>query len=359
MEPLLLLEFGAWRLAWPLALFLLLLPFLPLLFRRGEGAEAKSDSTDSIRLAMTNASNSLGAIRLPFAPCLPHAAAPKRARHAGAAARSDLVGGLIFVLLVLAAARPQWIDEADRRPASGRDLLILLDVSASMKTADLKTEQGKLSRLAVAARFGRAFLDRRPGDRAGLIVFASRPYLYVPMSYDLAAVGSALEAAAPGLAGEKTALGDALALAVKTLTGDSGRPAPAGAVAVLISDGANTAGELTPEQAAWIAAQRQVRVHALMVGGAPEIDVLRAIAEQTGGSYARATDSRAVGEFFARIDQLEALARDDTPAGARPHELYPLPLLAALLVLALTRVLGVGMTAWRRRRPDLAGGRGA
>ena len=324
MTHLLTLDFGAWRLAWPLALILLL---LPLLFRRRQSPQT---------------SRHRDAIRLPFMAELPPIAGPVPV--AGRAA--GWFGGLLFALLVLAAARPQWIDEADRRPASGRDLLILLDVSASMKTADLKTAQGALSRLAVAARFGRLFLDRRAGDRAGLIVFASRPYLYVPLSYDLAAVGSALEAVAPGLAGEQTALGDALALAVNTLAGDSARAAPAGAVAVLISDGANTAGELSPEQAAWIAAQRKVRVHALMVGGAPEEKTLRSISEQTGGTYARATDSQAVGEFFARIDQGEALARDESPAAARAHELYPVPLLTALLLY----VFGLAVAAWRRWR---------
>lgn len=336
-------DFGEWRLAWPLALILL---FLPLLFRRHEAPAMPTDP---------------GAIRLPFVARLPRLAEPGSVREpsgkADPVAFGNFYGGLVFVLLVLAAARPQMIDEADRRPASGRDLLILLDVSASMKTADLKTEQGEWSRLAVAARFGRLFLERRPGDRAGLIVFASRPYLYVPMTYDLAAVGAAIESAPPGLAGEKTALGDALALAVNTLAGDPERAAPAAAVAVLISDGANTAGVLTPEQATWIAAQRKVRVHALMVGGAPETDALRMIAEQTGGSYARATDSRAVGEFFARIDQLESMERDDRPGGARARELYPMPLLAALLLLTLAAGLGLLKAARRRWRPPVAGGR--
>lgn len=314
-------DLAACRLAWPWALLALAVPLFWRFARRGE---APADPV---------------AIRLPLTDALPLVVPPARR-----GTRGTLFGLLIYGLLVLAAARPQWIDPADRRPASGRDLLLLLDVSASMKVRDLTATDGTVSRLDAAVRFGRAFLERRSGDRAGLIVFASRPYLYVPLTYDLAAVAAALDGTAVGLAGEKTALGDAVALAVRTLTGapaatDDAQPkadgAPAHAVAVLISDGANTAGAVTPQQAAWLAAQRRVRVHALAVGTAPVDDALPALAGQSGGTYARATDVTQVADFFARLDGIEGLARADAPVSGAARELYAWPLAAGVVLVLL------------------------
>lgn len=326
---------GDLRFAWPLVFLLLPLPWL-LAFRRSHRAPSAAR----------------GAIALPFADRLPAATAPAL-RANGRRLDPGLL--LVYFLVLLAAARPQWIDAADQRPASGRDLLLLLDVSASMQTPDLQAEGKKTPRLVVATRFGRAFLERRPGDRVGLIVFASRPYLYVPLTYDLPAVGAALDGVEVGLAGEQTALGDALALAVKTLSRE-GEPAvaPAGAVAVLISDGANTTGALSPQQAAWLASQRGVRVHALGLGASPDEAALRAMADASGGSYARATDLAAVRDFFARLDALEPASRGAAPVAAA-REFYLLPLILATLVLffrmAFPVVVGVA-PSWRNARAD-------
>lgn len=326
---------GELRLAWPAVFVLLPLPWLLAWWRKRRAPPTPG-----------------GAIALPFADGLPPAAEPALRAHSR---RLDHGLLLVFILLLLAGARPQWIDAADQRPASGRDLLLLLDVSASMQTRDLQTGATPLPRLAVATHFGRVFLERRPGDRAGLIVFASRPYLYVPVTYDLSAVGAALDGLAVGLAGEQTALGDALALAVKTLSRDGETAvAPAGAVAVLISDGANTAGALSPQQAAWLASQRGVRVHALGLGASPDEAALRAMADSSGGSYARATDLTGVREFFARLDALEPVSRNTDPVvSARELYLLPLTLAALLLLIRMTfpAVLEVVMPL-RRRRAD-------
>lgn len=342
------------QLAWPLVLLLLPLPWL-LALLPGRGEDPASDA-------------GAGAIRLPFADALATTAMPPA--MAARRERPGLLGSLIFALIVLAAARPQWIDPVAARPVSGRDLLLLLDVSASMQTRDLKADGVSLSRLAAATRVGRRFLEARPGDRAGLIIFASRPYVYAPLTYDLPAVGTALGSAEVGLAGEQTALGDALALAVKTLSNQSGDSRkggedsasgqsgqsrsnrvtpPAGAVAVLVSDGANTAGTLSPQQAAWLASQRQVRVHALGVGSGADETALRTVAEQTGGTYALATDAAGVSAFFARIDQLEPALRavdSGEPGAASVREFYVLPLALAALLLVLQIMLPP--SGWRQ-----------
>jgi Ca-activated chloride channel homolog len=261
----------------------------------------------------------------------------------------------IWLLLVVAAARPVWIGDPAERPVSGRDLMIALDVSASMATPDLQLDGRTIDRLQVARRLAAGFVARRDGDRVGLIVFGNQAFLHTPLTYDLAAVRSALAGAAVGLAGRETALGDAVALAARRLRefGDNER------VLILLTDGANTAGELTPAQAAWIAAREGLRIHAVGLGaermrvvapdGVREIDpsadldedALRSLAQQTGGQYHRATDGASLEAFYRLVDGLEPVARG-TESLRSAIELYVCPLAAALALAA--------WLVWRRSR---------
>lgn len=248
-------------------------------------------------------------LRLPFLPV-----------NAGPVCRqgASWIALLAWLLLVSAAARPQLIDDAQWQPVSGRDLMLAFDVSDSMAT-----------RLPAARAVADAFLSRREGDRVGLIVFGSKAYLHTPLSFDLHAVRAALAAAETGLAGHETALGDAIALAVAHLKAlpESAR------VLVLLSDGANTAGTLTPERAAWLARREQVRVHALAIGPDGN-DVLRRISEETGGSYLHATDSAALAAFFQQLDRIEPSAGTTVPLPGM-RALYPWPLALALICVLL------------------------
>jgi len=264
----------------------------------------------------------------------------------------------IWLLLVVAAARPQWIDEAAPLPVSGRDLMIAVDVSASMATRDLQLDGRPLERLLAARTLASDFIARRDGDRVGLIVFGDRAYLHTPLTFDLAAVRAALATTAVGLAGRETALGDAIALAAaaakQSELGNTDN------VLILLTDGANTSGNLDPVQAAWIAARAKLRIHAVGLGAPAEAqkadranaaasseldeNTLRRIGEQTGGSYHRATNADALDAFYRLIDELEPVTRD---ASLRPaRELHPWPLALAL-----------GLFAWlalRRLRRDTA-----
>jgi Ca-activated chloride channel family protein len=262
---------------------------------------------------------------------------------------------LVWALLVAAAARPQWIDDPTLLPVSGRDLMIALDVSASMATADLRLDGRPVERLHAARSLATEFVARHDGDRVGLIVFGAQAYLHTPLTYDLQAVRAALADIGVGLAGRETALGDAIALTARRLREfrDSEK------ILIVLTDGANTAGTLTPAQAGWIAAREGLRIHALGLGAKPEgvapdggreltssqdldEDSLRALAQQTGGSYHRATDGAALEAFYRLIDDLEPVAQGT--ASLRPvHELYPWPLGLALVfsvALALRRVRG-------------------
>lgn len=252
------------------------------------------------------------------------------------------IAAVAWLLLVAAAARPQLPGIAPAAPANARGMMLAFDVSMSMSTADLQHEDRTMERLQAARMLADAFLARRDGDRAGLVVFGSKAYLHTPMTFDLHAVRTALGSVRAGLAGGETALGDAIALGVKYL---KTQPAQA-RVLLLFTDGANSTGMLAPERAAWLAQREGVRIHALGVGASTELDeaLLKSIAGQTGGSYVRATDSAAIMAFFNRLDRLE-------PSFAAQHkqpmrELYAWP-------LALACVLAAGV-ALRRQREAFA-----
>jgi Ca-activated chloride channel homolog len=248
------------------------------------------------------------------------------------------IAALGWLLLVTAAARPQMPGETAPPAHDSRSLMIAFDVSMSMATTDLRHGETKVERLQAARTLADDFLARRRGDRAGLVVFGSQAYLHTPMTHDLQAVRAALGSVRAGLAGRETALGDAIALSVKYL-----KTLPAHArVLVLLTDGANTAGTLAPSRAAWVAQREGVRIHAVGVGASSELDesVLRDIAAQTGGTYTRATDSRAMSTFFSGVERAESL---EWNAPARPmRELYPWPLTLACLLAATL--------AWLHRR---------
>ncbi|AKU10199.1 hypothetical protein AzCIB_0294 [Azoarcus sp. CIB] len=280
-------------------------------------------------------------------------------RSARTRANLDLVlATLAWMLLVLAAARPLGPADPTTLPVSGRELMLALDVSASMATADLRLDGAPVARLDAARRLAQHFVARRDGDRMGLIVFGKQAYLHTPLTFDLNTVHAALDDTAIGLAGRETALGDAIALATTRLREFHGSER----VLVLLTDGANTAGQLSPAQAGWIARREGLRIHVVGIGAEParatvpaqsaEIAVapvadldettLQALADQTGGTYRRATDERALADFYRLVDRLEPQALGQV--AMRPaHELYPWPLAAALLI---TVVLGL-----RRRRP--------
>ena len=250
-----------------------------------------------------------------------------------------------WTMLVAAACRPQWIGDPVAVPMSGRSLVLALDLSASMRTP---TTGGDTS-VAVMRRTARRFVEGRAGDRVGLIVLGTRAYVQAPPSPDLHAVAQMVDESFIGLAGEGTALGDAIALGVARL-----RASPAGErVLVLLTDGAQTDGRMTMEDAARLARRHGVRVHAIGIGDPPtarqqpgeglDEPALMAVAAQTGGRYYRAGTPDALGRIYAEIDRAEPIAHESRRL--RPAlELYPWPLAAALALAALAALL-----AGRRR----------
>jgi Ca-activated chloride channel family protein len=298
------------------------------------------------------------ALRLPFY----HELAGLESSGSGRRGRlRQLLAWLAWMLLIVAAARPQWIGDPVSLPVTGRDLMLAVDLSGSMDEQDYVLDGRPVSRLDVVKQVAGEFIDRRQGDRLGLILFGTRAYLQTPLTYDRETVRAMLSDTVIGLAGRETAIGDAIALAVKRL-----REQPEGnRVLILLTDGTNTAGNISPEAAARLAAESKVRIYTIGIGGGPvglrtpfgmllqqpsdlDPDTLKAIAKETGGRYFQATDTGELAHVYDELDRLEPSIRDNRTY--RPMQaLFPWPAGAALLLTVwlaasrLPRRLGLGV----------------
>jgi Ca-activated chloride channel family protein len=261
---------------------------------------------------------------------------------------------LAWCLVVLAASRPQWLGDRISINISGRDLMIAVDLSDSMRAEDFEINGQAVNRLNATKSVATEFIENRRGDRLGLILFGSKAYLQAPLTFDTRTINQLLLESAIGLAGERTAIGDAIGLALKRLDAN-----PQGTqVLILMTDGANTTGEVSPAKAANLAAQRGLKIYTIGIGGdetaqrswfglrkpnpAAKLDekTLREIAWQTGGRYFRAHDTQRLAEIYALIDELEPLDRDKQafrPISALFHWPLGLALLLATII-CLNRV---------------------
>jgi Ca-activated chloride channel family protein len=278
-----------------------------------------------------------------------------------------LLLALLWLLLTLTLMRPQWLEPYTETRAEGYDLMLAVDASHSMEALDFTVDNVQVTRMAVLKGVLSKFIANRTGDRIGLIIFGSQAYTIAPMTYDLEAVREQLIDVIPNIAGQGTAMGDAIGLGVKKL-----RDRPEGSrVLILVADGDNTAGAILPLDAARLAAQNGVRIYTIGVGSTQESvqiiengrlvvrddltmdeTVLRRIAGITNGAYFRATDARALEEIYKRIDELEK-TRAESRTVMIPHPLYPWTLslgLLTLLVLGMfpdgqARIAGGGRSA--------------
>lgn len=249
---------------------------------------------------------------------------------------------LVWLLLVAAATRPQWLDEPLPVPTSARQLMMAVDTSGSMQAQDMA---GGATRLQVVQVVGSEFLRRRAGDQVGLILFGTRPYLQAPLTTDLNTVGQFLREGVIGMAGPETAIGDTIGLAIKRLKAQREQTGGQGEmVLILLTDGGNTAGLMDPIEAAKFAAQEGLRIYTIGVGGTAQPgmagpggnsdldeETLQSIAQITHGAYFRATNVSSLNAVYAQIDKLE-------PATAQAQwyrpttEWFAWPLALALLL---------------------------
>lgn len=314
-------------LAWPLMLLLLPLPVLArlLLPATGSNSPALVAPLYTKMVALDDGSPARPGNRFTFVMLL-----------------------LLWLAMVLAAARPQWIGDPVAIPASGRDLLLAVDLSESMLIEDMPVGDVLLPRIDVVKEVVGDFVARRTGDKLGLILFGSQAYLQTPLTFDRETLNLLLQEARIGFAGRATAIGDAIGIAIKRL---ESRPSDS-RVLILLSDGADTASELPPRKAAEIAAQHSIRIYTVGIGADAVVrrsffgsrvvnpsadldeDMLTDIAETTGGRYFRAHDPEQLKAIYQALDELEPVAQEEETL--RPtKDLFYWPLGVAFVLFIL------------------------
>lgn len=320
---------------WPWLLLLLPLPLL-------------------LRWLLPKQHQQLASLRVPLAPEL-----DSSTRKGRFITPSVLVSLIIWAALVTAIARPQWLGEPLPIRSDAREMMLAVDLSGSMEIADMEIDGQRVNRLQMVKHVLADFIERREGDRLGLILFADTAYLQTPMTYDRDTVAQMLEESQLNLIGERTAIGDAVALAVKRfqLREQTNR------VLVLLTDGQNTAGYISPDQALELAKAYQVKIYTIGVGAEEVVvesffgsrrvnpsrdldeSMLANMAEQTGGIYFRARDTGELATIYQELDRYEPVTGDEQQL--RPREalfFWPLALAVGLtLVLVIVR-----LQPWRR-----------
>lgn len=342
---------------WPWMLLLILLPALLWLVQRvwrgiwrGVGGKAQERARERARERVQDENS--------FALLNPSVATMVAAFGDGPGQRpprrgwQTLFKAVLWIALVGVMMRPQWLEPHSEVITQGYDLMLAVDCSRSMEALDFTVNQKPVSRMAVVKGVLSEFIDQRQGDRMGLVVFGDNAFVQSPLTLDLRAVRNLLEGAVPRMAGDATAIGDAIALSVKKL-----RERPeASRVLILVTDGENTSGMLPPREAVKLAEHYGVRIYTIGVGSLGEKgdgmvpfmengkmtlvkmqideDLLREIAQRTGGSYQRATDTQALEQITARIAEMER-TESETRTRLLPTPLYRWPLAIALVALAL------------------------
>lgn len=333
----------------PWVLLLLPIPLLVYRFIRPSNATCQQDDHGVI---------------VPFYTQLAQAPKNDHALRRHSIMRSVLLT-LIWSLLVLAAAKPQWVGEPQALPTSGRDLLLAVDISGSMEEQDMRINNRAVSRIVAVKKVVSDFIDQRQGDRIGLILFGSNAYLQTPLTFDTHSVNQFLQEAQVGFAGKDTAIGDAIGLAVKRLKNTSSDKAAElgnSKVVILLTDGENTAGEVEPLQAAKLAAKIEAKIYTVGIGAdemivrsffgnrrvnpsaALDEETLTAIASTTGGLYFRARNTEDLNKIYQELDKLEPTEKE--PEWLRPIQslfMWPLgfALVLSLAFAAITHRLAI------------------
>ena len=269
--------------------------------------------------------------------------APEFTPHKKKASLATL--SIVWALLVLACTQPQWLGEAVNVPTEGREMMIAVDLSGSMQVEDMSLNGRTVNRLDMLKVLLGDFIERRTGDRLGLILFGDDAYMQTPMTFDRKTVQQMLDETVLGLVGKQTAIGDAIALAVKRFDEKKN----SNRVLLLLTDGQNTAGKITPEQALELAVAKDITIYSIGIGAdvmvqnslfgarrvnpSSELDEksLQHLADATGGRYFRARASEDMSQIYQLLDNLEPVEQEQQQM--RPlTALFYWPLGLALLI---------------------------
>ena len=263
-----------------------------------------------------------------------------------------LVLSLCWLLAVAALMRPQWIEPPLHRDKPARDLMLLVDLSQSMETRDFTDANGAtIDRVTAVKQVLDDFLSRRKGDRIGIIVFGDAPYVLVPFTADLDLARQLLKEMRAGMAGPRTALGDAIGLAIDAF----GKSAAKAKTIIALTDGNDTGSRAPPVEAAAVAHDRGIVIDTAAIGdpatiGEEKLDetTLRTIAATTGGGYYRAMDRKGLEDIYRRLDAIET-RKVDTVTFRPKTDIYWIPLAAGLAVGMGAEALAL-LFGWLSRR---------
>lgn len=215
---------------------------------------------------------------------------------------------VVWISVVTALARPQWLQPPIVQEVATRDLMLAIDLSGSMETEDFVNSEGKtVDRLTAVKEVLDDFLTRRQGDRVGMIVFGTGAFVQIPFTQDLEVCRELLDQTAVRMAGPKTAFGDAIGLAITLFE----RSDLEDRVIIALTDGNDTGSKVPPAEAAKIAADNDILIHTIGVGdpttaGEQQLDedALREVAKVTGGQYFFAADRNELSDVYAELDRI-------------------------------------------------------
>lgn len=272
---------------------------------------------------------------------------------------------IVWITLVVAAARPIWFGEPISIPSEGRDLMLAVDLSTSMRQQDMVVGNSRVDRLEMVKSVMDDFIDRRVGDRLGLILFGDTAYLQAPLTFDRNIIKEFLDESVIGLVGDSTAIGDAIGLAVKRFT----EKERSNRVLVLLTDGRNTAGNINIDQALNLATTNQVTVYPIGVGADSQVQnsvfgqrminpsadlderTLIKIAKDTGGQYFRAKSTEELAQIYTLLDMLEPI--EGSAQTLRPREeLFYIPLLVSAALAGLLAIMPLLLNMFRQFASD-------
>jgi len=260
-----------------------------------------------------------------------------------------------LILLIVALARPQWGNQKINMTTQGVNIILALDLSESMRALDFKKEDKIVDRLEAVKTVVRDFIMQREGDRIGMVVFGSSAFTQLPLTRDYNTISFILDRLQIGAAGPRTAIGDAIGISLKRLEDIKSKSN----IIILLTDGKSNSGELTWQDAAKIAAQRGVKIYTIGVGSKGEapflvdgmfgkryvyrpvdvdLDALKSIADQTGGSFFQAGDLKSLGQIYDMINRLEK-TKVDVEKWVDYKEFYPGVLVTGLIFLLLNILL--------------------
>lgn len=291
-----------------------------------------------------------GALRVPFIDDLKNITLKSKHLHFSIVSEKILFSlkfiylYVIWFLLVVASARPQFAGEPYRLKTENRDIMLVIDISTSMLQPDFSTQSKRIDRLSAVKFVVSAFINQRTEDRIGLILFGTRAYLQSPLTFDKQAVSEILLNTDAGMAGNSTSIGDALGIALKNLKDEKNKT---NKVIILLSDGENNDGSLSMAQAVDLAEKEGIKIYTIGVGADAsfigslfglrnnELDEksLKELAERTQGNYFRATDLKTLAEIYQRIDSLEP-QNNESAIVQEIKELFYIPLVGAMLLFA-------------------------